>query len=470
MRAQYPVSTGTTFTATMLTNNDTYEFYVKAIGNGGVESAASNVVQAVPRMAPPPAPTNLTATSKTDGTIQLDWGSSGNGIWYWVYSRVAGSGTFTRSKFPVSNGTSMLAAYLVIGQTYEFYVTAFNSGGESPRSNIAQARSTVPPPPAPTLTARSNTDGTISLNWSSAGVGIWYHVYWRDIAGGSFARMQYPVTSGTSLTAAYLKLNHTYEYKVRAFNAGGEGAPSNTVAATSVIPPPTGLTASYGGSNAARLTWDSVNPNAMFYVYVRDTGNSAGYERQIYPVSARTWQIVSPLKPGHTYQFLVTQVGNDGETAPSNVATFLMALPADGACGSVTSNFVGVGDIRRGNWDQVQLYDVTSTVCGVRNGSTITLHASWTTRGNQLLDGAFAYFVVDCETWQIVSPVQYMPYPEGASLTEEYRVYTYTVNPTHHYFVRTWGGGHVLVGGMVTTFASHTLAPMIPFDARSRCF
>lgn len=333
-RSQYPVTNGTTFTAAYLSNGHTYAFYVAAIGDGG-ESAPSNTVQAVPRIPPPPAPGTLTATANNDGTIRLSWGSSGSGIWYWVYSRdVSGGGSFARSRYPVTSGTTFNAAYLTLNHTYEFYVTAFNDGGESARSNKDQATATIPPPPAPgNLSATPNSDGTIRLSWGSSGSGIWYWVYTRSVPGGSFARSKYPVTSGTTFTAAYLTINQTYEFYVTAFNKGGESAKSNTVQATSTIPPPgapSNLRA-YAGNRKALIVWNpSPTPNVWYWVYTRDVTANQDWMKLAFPVTQCCRTVSTALIPWHTYQWKIVAFNAGGESAPTNIASAIPWQPTYG--------------------------------------------------------------------------------------------------------------------------------------------
>ncbi|MCW6004655.1 fibronectin type III domain-containing protein [Micromonospora sp. CPCC 205371] len=357
VRSQYPITSGTTFTAGYLSNGTTYAFYVTAIDTGG-ESAPSNTVQATPKLPPPPAPTNLTATPQSNGNIRLSWNSSGAGIWYWVYSRNAAGGSYTRSQYPVTNGTTFTAGYLTVGATYSFYVTAFNDGGESPKSNTVQATSTIPPPPAPAnLTATALSNGTIRLSWGSSGAGLWYYVYSRNVTlGESFKRSQYPITNGTSFTAGYLHIGHTYAYYVRAINAGGEGPASNTAQAIATIPPPSNVSAVWTEHATGRVSWRSNNnPGGMFYVYVRNVDANQNFERQQHPVSGRNWQSVSPLTGGN-YQFYVVELGaHGGQSGPSNIFTLQSTYPLP-AAGNVSASL---------HYSPISCYTVQNTrVCG----------------------------------------------------------------------------------------------------------
>ena len=64
-------------------------------------------------------------------------------------------------------------------------------------------------------------------------------------------RATYPVSSGTSFTAGYLNLRHTYSFYVTAINSAGEGPASTTAQAVSTIPPPAAPTGRGSGSTGS---------------------------------------------------------------------------------------------------------------------------------------------------------------------------------------------------------------------------
>jgi fibronectin type 3 domain-containing protein len=340
VRSDLPVGNQTTLTVVPLTNGTGYEFYVTAVGAGGAESPPSNLAQAIPQMAPPGAPTNLTATANNDGTIRLSWTApAGANLWYWVYHRPGTSGDFTRTQYPVTTGTTYTAAYLTLGTTYQFRVSAINAGGEGPQSNTAQAVSTIPPPPAPSLSAAGLSDGSVRLNWSAPAPGLLYWIDIRDVtAGGGWVRQRYPA-SATTFTATYLTLNRRYAFRVSAVNGGGVGPASNVVEVTSTIPPPANVRAFWSDHTQATVAWTAQNMTGMFWVYYRN-GTSGAWTRSVYPVSGRAWASIRPLTASGSYQFYVTQIGHGGETAPSPVVTLAGAYPIPGpGGGSVTSSY-----------------------------------------------------------------------------------------------------------------------------------
>jgi hypothetical protein len=100
---------------------------------GGVSNSAAVTVTS----SPPPAPTNLVATG-AHKKINLTWSSSGSGVTYTVY-RSTSSGAETSYRTGVG-GTSFADTSVTSGVTYYYQVTAVGPGGESARSNQAQAK------------------------------------------------------------------------------------------------------------------------------------------------------------------------------------------------------------------------------------------------------------------------------------------------------------------------------------------
>lgn len=84
----------------------------------------------------------------------------------------------------------------------------------------------VSPPAAPVLTLGSPTTTTQALSWPAVSGAGNYNVY-RAVHGGSYTRFEN--TIGTSSTVTGLSTGTSYDYKVAAVNAGGEGVASNVV-------------------------------------------------------------------------------------------------------------------------------------------------------------------------------------------------------------------------------------------------
>lgn len=111
-------------TITNLTTNTAYAFSVSAYNSVG-ESAQSTSVSY--------GPSNLLLTPTSTG-CSLSWNTPtiGNYTGYYIYMFINGG---SGPKFPVSS-TSFTFSPLTAGTTYQFYVTAYNSSGESFKSNV----------------------------------------------------------------------------------------------------------------------------------------------------------------------------------------------------------------------------------------------------------------------------------------------------------------------------------------------
>jgi fibronectin type 3 domain-containing protein len=326
----------TSLTAGGLQSGDVYEFYVVA-NNGGGPSAPSATVRATARYAVPPAPAGLTATANTDGTITLAWTASSVGVWYLVYQRdvTAGETDFTQLPLPITSGTTMTAGFLTNGHTYQFKVTATNQGGESAPSNLAQAVSTYPPPPAVSNLRAVAGDGQVVLTWDSAGSDFWYWVYQRDVTAGDpdFTRLPLPIAGGTTMTAGYLTNGHTYQFKVTAVSQAGEGAPSNVVQAIPSTPPPaapTGLTARANSDGTITLSWTAPESGLLYWVYQQDVTAGGAWQQLPLPIDGVT-MTAGLLTNNHTYAFKVSAVkaGVEGPaTSPVQAVAHYAPPPA----------------------------------------------------------------------------------------------------------------------------------------------
>ncbi len=106
-------------------------------------------------------------------------------------------------------------------------------------------------PVAPGTPTLSGHDTVATVSWPAVSGATSYRVYQKDVTGGQthFARLP-NVATGTSAQAGFLVPGHTYEYKVTAVNAAGEGpfSPVSTVTPRSTKP----VTEAVRGSRSSR--------------------------------------------------------------------------------------------------------------------------------------------------------------------------------------------------------------------------
>src|SRR4030095_425130 len=196
-----------------------------------VSSAAVNVT-VLP--APPAAPSSL-AASAGDATVSLSWTGSSGAQTYTVKRGLDSAGPFTSIASGLTS-TAYVDNSVSNGTTYYYVVTALNAGGESPNSNAASATPQAPPssvPNAPTsLTGIALSRTQVRITWTdNSGDEIGFRIE-RAQGTGSFVEIATVGANITTFTNTGLKANKKYTYRVRAYNAAGNSAFSNTVTVT----------------------------------------------------------------------------------------------------------------------------------------------------------------------------------------------------------------------------------------------
>ncbi|MGQ0840666.1 fibronectin type III domain-containing protein [Actinokineospora sp.] len=336
-RLSLPTSTCCSFTAGYLAHNHVYQFKVAAENSTGL-GALSVVAQATARYSPPPAPGGMRAISAGDGTIDLDWNAAGPNLYYWVYVRdvTAGQG-FTRSVYPTLNTSATMGPF-VHGHVYEFKVTGENAGGEGPASSVAQVTSIGGLPLPPSGLNASAGNGQVTLSWSASPTpNVYYWVEYRA-AGGSWQRLQYPVTTCCSNTVGYLLNGTTYEFRVRATNVSGDSGATN-VASARPLPPlpgaPSGLSATPADGRVTLRWTASPSPDVYYWIEYRPAGGS--WTRLKYPLSTCCTHTVTYLLNGTTYDFRVRATNLAGDSGASNTATARPMPPIPQAPATLTA-------------------------------------------------------------------------------------------------------------------------------------
>jgi fibronectin type III domain protein len=210
---------------------------------------------------PPKAPTNLAATKIDHRTISITWtDNSGVEDLYQVQRATAEAGPYAYVTYVGSNVTVYRDAGLEGSTTYWYRVRANKNWGFSDFSNPASATTDPTPPPAP-------PDAPSSINVTPS-ASTWVTITWADKSWNEDGfRLERSVNGGTSWTAARstgpdatdsydseLSSEQQVCYRVIAFNAVGDGIPSETDCTT---PPaaPTGLTAAGVDWTTVDLAW-----------------------------------------------------------------------------------------------------------------------------------------------------------------------------------------------------------------------
>jgi hypothetical protein len=192
-----------------------------------------------PPPAPPAAPSGLTATAVSSSQINLAWTDNSTNESGFRVERCAGSGctNFAAVGSVGANTTSFSDTGLSSSTLYRYQVVAFNSGGDSAPSNVAEATTQAGPtiPNAPSnLTATAISTTRIDLAWadnSNNEDGFRIERCQGSTCTG-FVQIAQTGANVTSFSDTGVSKNKTYRYRVRAFNAAGNSAYSNIASAT----------------------------------------------------------------------------------------------------------------------------------------------------------------------------------------------------------------------------------------------
>ena len=287
-----------------LTNGTAYIAEVRAVNAGG--KGASAQAGPVTPVAPPTAPSNLSATAG-DGQIKLGWDDPNDaGITGYEYrlkegtndwgnwAAISGSGATTveYEKMGLTNGTS-----------YTAEVRAVNAGG---KGASAQA-SPVTPMGVPT-NIRETADSTSSITWSwNAVTGATSYEYQvRQSGTTSWGSSQ--STTGTSGSSSSLSSDTTYEIQVRSVKGTAVSAWSSPVTGTTdaVVIPTLSVPANVhvDTRTATTITFDwnthSVSGTGYRYRY-----RKAGTSSYTYGTSSSSRVQITGLESGTSYEFSV---------------------------------------------------------------------------------------------------------------------------------------------------------------------
>ncbi|TVR50431.1 MAG: hypothetical protein EA425_09905, partial [Puniceicoccaceae bacterium] len=182
---------------------------------------------------PPGAPTGLAATAVSHEEVSLSWMAADALADGFRIERATGGGTFSLLT-EVGPGATSHADTTVSPETqYSYRVRAFNAAGDSPWSatDSATTPAAPQPPAAPSgLVALPLSTSEIHLDWLDNATDADGFTVQRD-GGAGFDTIATVTSPQTDYTDDGLPPDTGFNYRVRAFNAVGDSAWSNTASA-----------------------------------------------------------------------------------------------------------------------------------------------------------------------------------------------------------------------------------------------
>jgi titin len=331
----------TSFSDASVSDDSYYTYRVRAFNVAG-DSPYSNIDDALTPLAPP---SNLVAVAVSTSQIDLSWQDNSNDEISMRIFRCVGTATFcdaNPSNFVEviavgANNTSWSNTGLSPDTTYSYRVRASNINGYSDPSNTAQATTlavTSPPNAPSSLSATAASTSMINLSWQdNSGDETGFRLERCQGAGCStFAQVIELAANITGYSDTGLVADTTYSYRVRAFNAAGDSAYSNTAQATTnaaatAPAAPSNLVATAVSSSQINLTWQDNSSNELNMRVDRCLGTAAFCDAnpdnfaEIIALGANntSWSNTG-LNPDTTYSYRVRGTNTNGSSAPSNTA------------------------------------------------------------------------------------------------------------------------------------------------------
>jgi PA14 domain/Glycosyl hydrolase family 10/Fibronectin type III domain len=246
----------------------------------------------------PAAPTSLTASAASATQINVTWVDNANNETGFELD-YSTSSTFASGVTTVNLGANITGASvtgLAASTTYYFRVRSTNSAGDSANSSTAnattQAGATVPAAPSGVAAAVASSS-QINVTWTDNSTNeTGFEVDYST--SSTFASGVTTLTTGSNVTSRSvtgLAASTTYYFRVRATNATGDSANSNTANATtqaaSGLPAPwvrtdVGTPTTPGTASVASGVWtltnsgvDTSTANNLNFAYVTLTGDGS---------------------------------------------------------------------------------------------------------------------------------------------------------------------------------------------------
>jgi fibronectin type 3 domain-containing protein len=324
----------TTYQDSPLTNGTTYSYVVSA-SNGTCLSVPSLPASATPvKSCNLLAPTGVTVAAGNQ-QVTISWSAPDAGSLSYVVKRGAVAGGPYATVVPSPNPSGTIDTAVSNGTTYYYVVTASDGVCTSPNSNEVTAKPVCIPPTAPTgVTATANnSNGNITVGWSTVNLATGYTVSRGTSASGPFTAVSTNQTAatftdlGTGLTAGI-----TYYYVVSACNASGTCVSSNSTPAVSAVScsspgVPSGVKAT-AGIGRVTVSWTASTGGPTSYTVSRRTGTTGSFG-VIKTAVTTTSYVDSNVTDGTTYYYEVSAQDAGGVCSSANSGASSAATPRD---------------------------------------------------------------------------------------------------------------------------------------------
>lgn len=259
------------------------------------------------------APQGLSAQALSASSVELSWtGTQDNpdGSEIHVERALFSSGPFEQIVVLDGTSTELVDPGLSVDLAYWYRV---RSVWESEVTDWVGPVGQVLPPRAPDqLEADVVSEHQVDLTWSNPSNVADGFVIERRLSGGTFAELDEVASDELTYSDESVNGERTYEYRILAFNDGGESDYTATALATTPIASPTSLKAETPSSTELTLTWTD-NSDIESGYHVASALDPGGPWTGFTLPADSTSTTVDGLNPGSTAYWRVNAVTSEGE-------------------------------------------------------------------------------------------------------------------------------------------------------------
>jgi fibronectin type 3 domain-containing protein len=273
----------------------------------------------------PVAPTNLSAVAVSGTQINLVWSDNSNNETGFSIERKSGvNGTYGIIAAVQADSAAYSDTALSPGTSYFYRVQATNFLSNSTYSSEASALTPVPPQAPTAGFAGNNTPTSIRLAWQDNALNEDGYRITRQAQGESAIALVADLPPDTtSFDDTGLDTGTEYQYRILAYNIGGESTFAVVNTATLTLPP--GDLTATANPAAVMLNWVAPyyrgNPaNFTFRIYRGDTSQSPSPLPIAVNIPGTSYTDTTAL-PGRLYYYWVSADDVGGQSASSTEAS-----------------------------------------------------------------------------------------------------------------------------------------------------
>ena len=262
------------------------------------------------------APTGLTATARSSSEIELSWTDRNVTNAGFRIERKSAAGSFVEIATTAADARAFTDTGLTENREYTYRIRAFSSAANSAYSNEARGTTLVNPPVAPAgLTAVVAGGPEIAVSWAPVAGATGFRLE-RSTDGADFVEVAAPPSGTASYRDRNVAYDHSYRYRVRAYNIGGPSGYSNVVAATTPPAPPTVLSIDGVTRTSLVFAWEDRSSTETGFAIERkrDTGDFVPLVRV---GAGETYYRDTGLEPNTRYTYRVYAFSGAGDSPQS---------------------------------------------------------------------------------------------------------------------------------------------------------